>query len=283
MNLLRRLTKFLAACCVLCLFAATSAVAQTADSIADSLRSRPSRISVKPVFLVPTDAQAVDPDDSAYFVKQLKWAQDRYRELFQGQDTFRIESLKPHIVHSKYDTDHYLKAKDAGAEDALLELFEQDGVDRYTCPYVYVVMFVGTGARPGGGGRPINGGVNTGGGIVILAAASLKKSPNFQSTLQHELGHAFGLPHVNVYGYSMSANPSLMSYNPHHHTNGLEPSTTPGVFIPEDYRVLIQNRLAFPKLHLKLADVLPTGYEVKPQKLLGPMTLRGQPDYAAEK
>ncbi len=87
---------------------------------------------------------------------------------------------------------------------------------------------------PAGGGRPFNGGFNTGGGIVIMSSNGLDRAPNFQSTLQHELGHAFGLPHVDVYGYDMQTNMSMMSYNPSHHTNGFEPSATPGRFIPED-------------------------------------------------
>jgi hypothetical protein len=36
----------------------------------------------------------------------------------------------------------------------------------------------------------------------------------FLATLIHEMGHAFGLTHVDCHGYNMDTNGSLMSYNP---------------------------------------------------------------------
>ena len=87
---------------------------------------------------------------------------------------------------------------------------------------------------PTPGGRPLNGGFNTGGGIIILSSFTLDRSPYIQSTLQHELGHAFGLPHVDVYGYDMKTNASIMSYDPRHHTKGFTESRKPGKLIPED-------------------------------------------------
>ena len=67
-----------------------------------------------------------------------------------------------------------------------------------------------------------------GGGTVLLSSYEFDRAPNVQSSVQHELGHSFGLPHVDVYGYDMGSNDSLMSYNPKHHTNGLTPSATLG-------------------------------------------------------
>ena len=120
-----------------------------------------------------------------------------------------------------------------------IELMQELKTNRHTCPYVFCTVVMNPKSRfPVGGGRPINGGINTGGGILVISSYALDRIPNFQSTLQHELGHAFGLPHVDVYRYNMKTNPSIMSYNPIHKTNGFRPARRPGKLIPEDIRAL---------------------------------------------
>ena len=163
---------------------------------------------------------------------------------------------------------------------AVLDAMAHDKVDRFHCPFVYVIMIEHTGYKIAGGGRPINGYVNTGGGLFIASADTLELR-NFQSTLQHELGHAFGLLHVDAYGYSMKDNPSIMSYNPAQHTDGWKPAKTPGVLIPEDYRLLALNRRVFS--HFRADPKLtPPKYKLYPKILmLPPMKLAGQADYTA--
>jgi hypothetical protein len=68
----------------------------------------------------------------------------------------------------------------------------------------------------------------------------------FQSTLIHELGHAFGLTHADCYGEDMNTSESIMSYNTAHHSQRLAESATPGIFLPEEYFLLDLNALAFP-------------------------------------
>jgi hypothetical protein len=132
---------------------------------------------------------------------------------------------------------------------------------------------------PVGGGRPLNGGIDTGGGVVQLSTFAMDKKPNFQSTLQHELGHAFGLPHVDVYGYDMKSNESIMSYNRKHHTREFTPSDTPGVLIPEDLRALALNRRVFPRLRFDPVKDVPAGYKLADRIIpLGPMNIPNQPD-----
>jgi len=131
---------------------------------------------------------------------------------------------------------------------------------------------------PVGGGRPCNGGINTGCGVIVISSFALDRIPNFQSTLQHELGHGFGLPHVDVYRYDMKKNPSIMAYNTSHKTKGLQPSKTPGILIPEDIRALALNKRAFPKLKFDAARDIPAGYSIARRIVwLGPMEITGQP------
>jgi hypothetical protein len=132
---------------------------------------------------------------------------------------------------------------------------------------------------PNGGGRSLNGGFNTGGGIVELSSYALDKIPNVQSTIQHELAHSFGLPHVDVYGYDMKSNDSIMSYNPKHHTKAFAPSATPGKLIPEDLRGLSFNHRVFSKLRFDRERDVPAGYALAERIVtLGPMQIPGQPD-----
>ena len=50
--------------------------------------------------------------------------------------------------------------------------------------------------------------------MAVISSFALTRTPNVQSTTQHEIGHAFGLMHVNAYGIDMKSGDSIMSYNP---------------------------------------------------------------------
>ncbi len=131
---------------------------------------------------------------------------------------------------------------------------------------------------PGGCGSPFNGGFNTGGGIVLVSSYALDKIPNFQSTVQHELGHAFGLPHVDAYGYDMKTSTSIMSYNLSHHTKGFNPSEMPGEFIPEDVRGLALNQRAFPTITFDRKKNVPSEYNLHSEiRIIRRMEIVGQP------
>ena len=230
------------------------------------------RVVVRPVLYLAADAPIPTEVQRQRLVRYLKIAQSRYFELLEGMDTFELE-LTCQVFRSSADAKSLKLKPNGAAEFVVNELLRHDHKTRWSCPYVYVAVFVGTGSFPGGGGRPINGGHNKGGGIIILSAKDLDDSPNFESTLQHELGHAFGLPHVDVYGYDMLANPSLMSYNPSHHTDFFQVSSTPGRLIPEDLRGLNENKAAFPRFQFDASRILTGGYVLKPDVQLGPMDL----------
>jgi hypothetical protein len=85
---------------------------------------------------------------------------------------------------------------------------------------------------------------------------------------------------VDVYGYDMKANASIMSYNPAHHCQGFQPSSTPGALIPEDRRGLALNDRVFAKTTFNPIRDVPVGYSLSKRIVpLGPMTLPGQPDF----
>jgi hypothetical protein len=211
-------------------------------------------------------------------MRHFRWTRSRYRELLGGHASFTLKGRTPHVYRAEGNLAFYRAQPEAAAPQMVAELLKDLGYDRFNCPYILVSVLMNTeDGFPGGGGRPINGGFNTGGGIVILSSFGLDHAPNFQSTLQHELGHAFGLAHVDAYGYDMATSESLMSYNAAHHTKGFEPSQTPGVFIPEDLRSLALNQRVFPGFHFDPAKDVPPGYDLAPETGYPPMNIPGQP------
>ena len=239
----------------------------------------PALVKVQPVFFVPKGERPPSGEQRAKLTRHLKWTQTRYKELLGGRDTFTLADGKPQVYMAEQDLAFYRQLPADGAPRFVEELLRRDKCNRYNCPNIFVVVIMNPNDDyPGGGAQPFNGGFNTGGAVVILSSRGLDHAGCFQSTLQHELGHSFGLPHVDVYGYDMNANPSLMSYNPKHHTQGFQPSATPGAFIPEDIRGLALNHRVFPHLRYNPAKDCPAGYSIAKRIVgLGPMELTGQP------
>jgi hypothetical protein len=240
-------------------------------------------IEVKPVFFVPRGEATPTPAQTKALTDHLAWCQERYREMLNGRDTFTLQRGEALVHRSRTSVAELKAAPEMGAPRITGELLDATRSNRFDCPYVFVAVVMNAGDNfPAGGGRPFNGGFNTGGGIVVVSSFALDKLPNFQSTLEHELGHAFGLPHIDVYGQSMQSSASIMSYNPAHHTRGMQPSPTPGTLEPEDVRGFSLNRRAFPKLAANRARDFPPG-ATRPRAVpLGPMTIDGQPAYTIE-
>ena len=233
----------------------------------------PLRVGVLPLFFVPKGEQEPSNDESDRLIRHAQWSQKRYGEFLGGR-TFELAAGNPVVYRASHDLAFYRKQPEGAAPQLVAELLQHFKVSRTSCRSVYLVVVMNPHDDfPNGGGRPVNGGYGTGGGVVTLSSFALDRIPNFQSTLQHELGHSFGLPHVDVYGYSLSSNPSIMSYNPAHHTNGFHPSATPGTLIPEDRRGLAMNQRVFPGLQFAPAKEIPKGYRIRAVVSLGPMTL----------
>ena len=162
------------------------------------------------------------------------------------------------------------------------EILDRIGCQRMSCPFVLAIVVVRNPFDPEHGAK-WNYGYNNGGGAIYLNYASAVNSWNtnpaaghtFLSTLVHELGHAFGMPHIADYcegGDACPAEPrldlflsgSIMGYaagnqifgcprassrNPTH-CDVPEPRDAdqlPGMLEREDKRVLNANKLAFPE------------------------------------
>lgn len=242
----------------------------------------PDKIKIKPVFFVPKDQPLPTKAQQQKLNRHLKWSQRLYKNLLRNRDTFTIDTTMPLVYKSTHNLNYYQNLPERAAPQFVNELLTYHNSTRLNCPYIFVTVVMNTLDKfPAGGGRPFNGGFNTGGGILIISSYALDDMKNFQSTLRHELGHCFGLPHVNVYGYNMNSNSSVMSYNPSHHTNGFKESKTRPTLIPEDVRGLAFNKRVFENLCLDLEKDLPDGYSIWPRVVyLGPMQIPGKLPYA---
>jgi hypothetical protein len=158
-------------------------------------------LSILPVFLVPKGQTNPSTATRKRLMDHVNRAQDQYRVLLKGRIPFSVAVTTPVIVTDTSRTAaQYLAALDIDPATGnavnpgmfLERLFTKYAVDRLSNPYVYVIVPIGVDASTWG--QPINGGINSGGGIVVLRPTDLN-SVNVQSTLQHELGHAFGLLH----------------------------------------------------------------------------------------
>jgi hypothetical protein len=218
-----------------------------------------SRITVLPVFFVPTDVLMKEQElrHAADVVQShLQIAQKKYRMLLET-DTFMVSDRKYNVYRAAKDSSYYDTFKAQNQTDVshiiTRELLDWNKDNRISSRLVYLTIIMRSGNRPPGkrtfgGGRTFNGPPNSGGGYVELEMFSLlNDSPYpFQSTLVHELGHAFGLTHVNCFGYNLQNDDSIMSYNVRHHSKGLTTSANSGSLNPEEYYILSLNKLAFP-------------------------------------
>jgi hypothetical protein len=239
----------------------------------------PENVSVLPVFFVPNGEALPTADQESRLVRHLKWCRDRYRTLLRG-DTFRLVET-PEVYRGERDSAFYRQRPQGAAPDLVGELLRSKKMNRYNCPYIFFIVVMSADSDwIGGGARPFNGGNNLGGGLVEVTSYGLDHSPNVQSTIRHELGHSFGLPHVDVYGQDMETHRSMMAYNPGHLTNGFQDSATPGEFSPEDLRAIALNKRCFAKFQFDPAEDIPTGESICPEIVcLGPMEIAGEGDF----
>jgi hypothetical protein len=287
------------------------------DARGDGYDMLPERVGVLPVAFVPRDQAPPQVAQEGVFLKHLAWARRRYGELL-NKHTFQFataparsapksktsksskssgiadsHAAKPSptftdspptrlkVVRGKFPLETYCSDEDQGAMRIVAEILDHFDLDRFSNAYVFAILFMNAkDRRPLGAGTPLNGGTNGGGGMFFIASGELVRNEHFQTTLQHELGHAFGLAHPDQYGYKMDDNPSLMSYNPRHFTKAFLPSPAPGSFIPEDLRALALNDRAFADTRFVRERDVPADYKLHPYLMpLLPRSIPGHPEF----
>lgn len=205
------------------------------------------RVSVLPILFIPRGAHAGDPAaHNATLAAHLELARAHYQSMLGT--TFAVSPSPLSVVQGEQGDEHYQTSE--RAERIMRELFAWAQTDRYRANFVFLVLYASGERKISGGGIPFNGTSGTGGGYIELDLSSLTSDRPypFQSSLVHELGHAFGLAHADCYGYDQMTSSSIMSYNPQHWSSGLSQSATPGGLGPEDRAVLALNQRVFPGL-----------------------------------
>ena len=244
----------------------------------------PEHVKVMPVFFVPSGETEPSKHQIQKLTKHLRLSRRYYRKMLKNRGTFEIEKKPPLVIHGLHSVDHY-KLKDRPTVmnyEHLSEIFAKYGWNRFNCPYVLVIITMNSEkGRLGSGARPFNRGFNSGGGLVSMPSYAMDDIPWFQSSLQHELGHSFGLVHVGSYGYDQEKNRSIMSYNNDLRWKGLRPPKKPGILIPEDLRALAKNKKVFPDFHFDPATDIPSDYKIHKiaVRLDLPGKFPGQKDY----
>jgi len=268
-------------CWSLLLLAALSPVLAVPSALMPVDCVPPERVRVWPVFLVPRGEAGPTPEQIERLERHVRWTQQRYREMLHGRDTFEIEEAPPLVLEGKQTLAECRELPQGGAPQYVSEVLDALGQNRFSTPYIFLIVVMNpAGNFPVPGGRPLNGGLNTGGGMMMTPSRGLDEDQNLQSTVQHELGHSFGLLHSNAYGFDQKTHVSVMSYNKAHHTRGFLPSETPGVLAPEDIMALALNRRAFPNLFFDPLTDVPDGYPMPERpRWLGPQEIPGQVPY----
>ncbi len=228
----------------------------------------PVRVSVLPVFIVPNGEAEPTEQQKDRLVKHLKLAQQEYKAMLKGRDTFEIADTDLWVVKIPITREKLIATSNKKGEHSKYlrqELFKTFNVNRFNCPYIFLVMVMSPQKSWASAcGSPFNGGYNSGGGTVLLCSDKLD-APNclIQGTMLHELGHAFGLSHVSAYGYDQHQSKSIMSYNKSNRWSDFTPPKEKGILIPEELRLLSMNKRVFPNLYFDPKRDIPEGYEFK--------------------
>jgi hypothetical protein len=212
----------------------------------------PGQLTVQPLILVASDAPALSAADNQRFMQAFTTVILRYQTMMKYRATFNItpfinadpQNPIPVVNDPNHTVAFYDGTSDGYANESFQAAIAYTGLrdrgypyTRYDNPYVYLILGWGQGNTPGGvdttGGVSMNGGINSGGGATVIKSTGFwTKSPDkLVSTIEHELGHTFGLLHSWDSQYAAAGAPdepnynwctglSIMSYNSLHWTHG---------------------------------------------------------------
>lgn len=236
--------------------------------VPDDPLTPPPRVAVLPVFVVPSDQSLPDLEvASDNFGVHLQIARRKYASMLARDGlqraSFRLASwndsdhlaypvsaytdaVAPIVVHVDETTAQVTAQAGVGSYDFMATVLDAVGCHQASCPFVFAVSAVGN-PFGGAGGRKLNHGLNNGGGMVLFnyddgprGVSEATTTLTFQSTLLHELGHAFGLPHIDAVcgaacgpNHASTTSPSVMSQSLANHITGCgypNPSGAPCVY-----------------------------------------------------
>lgn len=267
----------------------------------------PPELAVLPVFLIPSDQNGAvgDVDLAAEnFSAHLQMARRKYQTMLASNGTSRgtftlaswdevtqdahpvqsYEAMVEPLIVDIPDTAMQVNAEyEAGVYDFLAPVLDAAGCVQATCPFVFAVSIVGD-PLAAEGARKLNHGLSNGGGVAFfnydagpLGISEPGATTTFQSTLLHELGHAFGLPHIFDYcegggcpaTHARWTSSSIMAYtlanqiagcgypnpsgDPCEYPTDAIVDAMPGTLMAEDIRVLDHNDRGFPDLDWVIA------------------------------
>ena len=81
----------------------------------------PERVVILPIFFVPKGERPPTNDHKLRLMKHLKWAQDWYRGVLRGRDTFRIARSVPSVIPGNHDLAFYKQQIEGGSPQFVSE------------------------------------------------------------------------------------------------------------------------------------------------------------------